>query len=125
MARGIAGGRPASLAVGYDVMIPPLSFLVAASLGIALGGAAIGELRLALVGIASMTGVAVHVARGLALAKVGPGDLAGMILWAIPYVAWKTAIVVHAVIGGGRRRWSQARALPSLRPVVSPAESKQ
>ncbi len=119
---GIVGRRLAPIVIGYDATIPPLSFLFAVSLGVALAGAAIGDAELAVIAAASVTGCVAYVARGLRLARVGPRSLVRMALWAIPYIAWKTMIVGQALAGAGRGSWAQARPVLTL---VTPARGPE
>jgi len=116
------GRRLAPIVIGYDATIPPLSFLFAVSLGVALAGAAIGDAELAVIAAASVTGCVAYVARGLRLARVGPRSLVRMALWAIPYIAWKTMIVGQALAGAGRGSWAQARPVLTL---VTPARGPE
>lgn len=125
IARGVAERRSGAIATGYDVFIPPLSLHLAASVGVALGGAAIGDAALTSVGTASLAGMLIYVSRGLSLARVGPITFTRMALWSLPYIAWKSAIVLHAIVGGGNRRWAQARPVMPLRAAPNPAQADQ
>jgi cellulose synthase/poly-beta-1,6-N-acetylglucosamine synthase-like glycosyltransferase len=107
---GLASRRIAPLAAAWDVLIPPLSFLVAASAGVTALAIAIGDTALLAVGFVSVAGCGMYVARGLSLARIGPGALGGLALWSVPYVTWKLVVIVRTMFGSGRGKWIQARS---------------
>jgi 1,2-diacylglycerol 3-beta-glucosyltransferase len=122
---GLATRRFALVAVGCDVLIPPLSFLVAVSTGAAIAGIAIGDAGLSVIGAASLAACGFYLARGFALARFGPRTIGRLAPWAVAYVAWKVVIVARALAGAGRGKWSQARpALTSLSPATERPEAK-
>ena len=109
MAIGLVSRRIAPLAAGYDVLIPPFSFLVATSTGVTALAAAIGDAGLLAVGLASLAGCVIYVARGLSLARMGLGACARLALWSVLYVSWKLVLLARTMFGGGRGEWIQAR----------------
>ena len=109
LATGIVSRRMAPVAAGYDVLIPPLSFLVAVSTGVTALAMAIGDTGLLAVGLFSIAGCGVYIARGMSLARLGARAGARIVLWSLPYVSWKLAVLVRTLLGGGRGRWTQAR----------------
>jgi len=111
-AAGLAELRLAPLAAAYDVLIPPLSFLVAASVGVTALAIAIGDTALLAVGLASVASCGIYIARGLVLARIGPGAFVRLALWSAPYVSWKLLVVARTMFGSGRGKWIQARQAP-------------
>jgi 1,2-diacylglycerol 3-beta-glucosyltransferase len=125
MLTGIARRDVALVIAAADAMIPPLSFLIAASAAVVALGVATGDPRLAIVGLAAAAGTTAYLARGAALARIAPRAYVGIIAWAVPYVAWKVAIYLGALAGSGRGRWAQARpARTRLAPAIKPTEAK-
>jgi cellulose synthase/poly-beta-1,6-N-acetylglucosamine synthase-like glycosyltransferase len=107
IASGVIRRRITRLVAGLEVVIPPLSLLVAGGLAAALLGIASGDMRLSVLGAVALIACAAYVARGVALAGIGGRDLASFALWVPAFVIWKLGIIVRAAAGG--RMWSQAR----------------
>ena len=116
---GLVTARVAPLAAGYDALVPPLSFLVAAGLLSALLGA-VTDRGLAAIGALALLGLGGYVARGIVLAGMGPRAVLRIGMWAPAYIAWKIAILARAAAGAGRGTWAQARLTSS---VVVPTET--
>jgi len=122
---GLARRSPTLVVAGLDAMIPPLSFLIASSAVVLVAGLATSDGGLAAIGLAALAATATYIARGAALARIAPRAYAGLVTWAIPYVAWKVAIYLGAMAGWGRGRWAQARpALTTLTPAAEAPEAK-
>lgn len=109
MRRGVASGRLDAIAAGYDVLIPPFTSLIAASGALTVLALLTGSAPFLAVGVLSLAGSAIYVARGLALARLDIASLLGLITWAAPYLVWKVALFGRTVLGAGRGQWTQAR----------------
>jgi len=97
------------LAAGYEVVIPPLSFLIAAGLVTAGLGTALADTGVAAISTGALFGCALYIARGIGLARLRPGALLDIAIWAPSYVLWKLTILTRAAAGSGRGRWLQSR----------------
>ena len=109
MRTGLRSRRLDAIVAAYDVLIPPLSFLIAASGVLTVTALVMGSTPLLAVGVLSLAGCAMYVARGLALARLDLRSLAGLLTWSAPYLVWKVALFAGTVLGAGRGQWSQAR----------------
>ena len=108
--RGIATRRVSMVVAAYDALMPPLSALIAGDAVVIVAGLVFGSMPLLAVGGLSLAGCAIYVTRGLFLAKLRLGALVGMVAWAVPYVAWKVAVLARTFLGAGRGQWTQARS---------------
>jgi cellulose synthase/poly-beta-1,6-N-acetylglucosamine synthase-like glycosyltransferase len=115
IALGLSSRRIDPIVAGYDVVIPPFSFLVGASAGVAACAIAFGDTGLLAVGLSSFVACAVYVARGMGLAHLGPRPAVRLVLWSAPYVSWKLVLLARTLFGSGRGKWIQAR--PSAREM--------
>lgn len=106
---GVMRRQLAPVIAGYDVLIPPFSFLIAAGGVLAVTALVISSAPLLAVGLVSLAGSALYVARGLALARLDGRALAGMVAWSVPYVTWKVFLLARTLFGAGRGNWAQAR----------------
>jgi cellulose synthase/poly-beta-1,6-N-acetylglucosamine synthase-like glycosyltransferase len=116
VALGLSSRRIDPVVAGYEIVIPPFSFLVAASAGVALFAIVIGDTGLLAVGLSSLVACGIYVARGMSLARLGPEAAVRIVLWSAPYVSWKLVVLIRTLFGSGRGKWIQAR--PSARETT-------
>ena len=109
MRRGFGSRRVAAVAAAYDVFIPPLSVLIAASVALMVAARAFGSAPLFAVGAISLAGCGIYIARGLSLARLGVATMLSLVAWAVPYVSWKVVLLARTFLGAGRGQWTQAR----------------
>jgi cellulose synthase/poly-beta-1,6-N-acetylglucosamine synthase-like glycosyltransferase len=109
IALGLSSRRIDPVVAGYDVVIPPFSFLVAASAGVAAYAVVFGDAGLLAVALSSLAACALYVARGMGLARLGPEAAMRLVFWSVPYVSWKLVLLARTLFGSGRGKWMQAR----------------
>jgi len=109
---GAASGRPDLVALGLDLAVPPLAFLVMLQVGVfliagllALSGGGVAPLVLSSAGLAVVGGGAL-----LAWWKFGRALLPWYRLIAVPgYVLWKIPVYAAAVLGRRTREWKRTQ----------------
>jgi hypothetical protein len=105
LGRGILLRDPARLVAAIDVLLPPMSVLVAAGAAGILAGLIVGPLSLAVLSGLGLVSFSVYVARGIALAKVSPILLLRALLFAPVFVGWKLWVMARVAYGAGRGEW--------------------
>ena len=110
MRLGVATRRIDAMVAGFDVLIPPLSIHIAAGGALTVIALMTRSAPFLAVSLMSLAFTGIYIARGLALARLDARALAGLITWAMPYVAWKVALFSRTMLGAGRGQWAQARA---------------
>ena len=111
--RGARHRRITELVAGLEVVIPLLSLLVASGVAALLTGVALADLTLTALGGLALVSSTAYVARGIALARIGPRELLFFALWIPAFVIWKLGILIRAIAGAGRS-WEQARERPAV-----------
>ena len=107
--RGLRRRDRNSLLTGLNALIPPFSALAAATvLGLAVA-AALGDMVLAVLALASIVSLLVYTLRGASLGGLTPRTLLRIVLWAPPYVAWKLWVLALAGSGVGRGQWTRTK----------------
>lgn len=110
--RGLVRRRPALVALGLDLLVPPLALLVLLQLSVlatALGAVALGASPIPAVLAAAALGL---VALGVAVAVMahGQGVVRLRVLLAVPaYVLWKVPLYVAFALRRGQRTWQRTR----------------
>jgi len=111
LAAGVGRGRAGLVALGLDLMVPPLALLVMAQ-----GALLAATVLAALIGIASSTPVALS---ALGLAAVATAVMIAWIVFGrrtlplrhivfIPfYVLWKIPLYLALLVGGRQKKWER------------------
>jgi hypothetical protein len=110
LAQGLSRGKLGLMALGLDLMVPPLALLVMLSGAVtllcgALALAGVWWMPAALAG-AGLTGVGLGVLASWA--RFGRSTLPAKYVFSIPlYVLWKIPLYARYLVGGGQKKWER------------------
>jgi hypothetical protein len=109
---GLFRGKPSRLALGLDLLVPPLSLLVlllGAAVTVTAAAAALGVSAAPLAVALGALG-AVALAVGRSWWSFARGEIPLRSLLAIPlYILWKVPLYLQALAGRGPRRWERTQ----------------
>lgn len=101
---GVRRRSIAMIDTAAELLVPPLSAVVTLAGLISLAGWLLGNIALLVTGVASLTGLGMHVVIGLALAEA-PFSVWRSLGIAPLYIVWKLWIYGQALLGAGSQKW--------------------
>ena len=101
---GVRRRDPIRIDAAIEQLIPPLSVGLGAAVGLTVLGAAAGNAPLATTSLLAAVGLLGHVVLGLR-AVGAPLRIYGALLFAPPYIAWKIAIYLRAIVLPADHPW--------------------
>jgi cellulose synthase/poly-beta-1,6-N-acetylglucosamine synthase-like glycosyltransferase len=105
LAHGVALRDRARIVAAVDVLLPPMSVLVAATgLGM-LAGLVGGSTPLVALSTISIVAFGGYVSRGIVLANISPIRLCRALVFAPAFVGWKLWVMARVAYGSGRGEW--------------------
>jgi len=121
IARGVRQRDRSRVIAGMDTLIPPFSVTVAASIAGAAAGLVFAMPSFLAASALTFAGCAAYVARGIALSRIGAGELARAGLFAPRFLGWKLFVIARVAGGAGRGRWTRAERGPAPAPANAAA----
>ena len=105
LARGLALRDRARIVAAVDVLLPPMSVVVAGGGLGAIAGFAAGSTSLVALSVLGLVAFSGYVLRGVVLARVSPIRLSRALVFAPAFVGWKLWVMARVAYGSGRGEW--------------------